>query len=96
MTAELMVIIALYISAAVLPVLGLLQALRRVQGDLRRRVEENGLPPDDELVRVADLTTLMRGQNPLTRRRGLLRDLALVAAGLAAGAAASIWSLFIP
>lgn len=92
---DIAVIIVLYVAAAVLPVLGLLHALGRVQGDLRRRVRENGLPPDDELVRAADLTALMRGQNPLARRRGLLRDLALVASGLAAGALASIWSLFV-
>jgi len=88
-------IISLYVAAAVLPVVGLLHALNRVQGDLRRRVQENGLPPNDEAVRLADLTTLMRAQNPLARRRGLFRDLALVATGLAAGAVASIWSLFV-
>lgn len=92
---DIVIVVILYIAAAVLPVLGVLHALRSVQGDLRRRVKENGLPPDDELVRIADLTALMRGQNPLTRRRGLVRDLAIVATGLAAGAIASIWSLFI-
>ena len=95
MPPQLIAIIALYLAAAVLPVLGLLHALGRVQGDLRRRVEETGLPVRDDVVRTADLTALMRGQNPIARRRGLRRDLALVATGLACGAAASIWSLFI-
>lgn len=95
MPPQLIAIIALYLAAAVLPVLGLLHALGRVQGDLRRRVESTGLPANDTTNRVADLTALMRGQNPVVRRRGLMRDLALVATGLACGAAASIWSLFI-
>ena len=95
MPPQLIAIIALYLAAAVLPVLGLLHALGRVQGDLRRRVESTGLPADDREVRLADLTALTRGLNPHTRRKGLLRDLALVATGLACGAVASIWSLFI-
>lgn len=91
MDLSLTIVIALYVAAAALPSAGLALALAPIAAELRHR-RSLGLPKEDE-PRLVDLNRLIA--TPMQRRRLVYRDMALVVTGLAFGAVASIWSLFI-
>lgn len=83
--------------AALLPVVAFARLLWRSQGALAKTlllVEERGSPVgtlgDHDKV-WADITT-----RPRENRNAVVWDICLVGLGLMAGAAASVWSLFIP
>lgn len=89
------VVIALFVLAAVLPVLGFGRLLWRSQGALNAamaKVQERGhnkktfgdFDEENESVDAA----------PRAARDSVIWDICLVGTGLAAGAAASNWSLF--
>jgi len=94
MLIPLLCITALYVAAAVLPVLGLARALRPIRAAEQLR-SASGLPADDEVTRIADLSAMMSSLNPRARRRAFRIDMAIVSLGLACGAAASIWGLWL-
>lgn len=94
MLIPLLCITALYVAAAVLPVLGLARALRPIR-EIEERRAAAGLPPDDEVSRVMDLDAFTVYLNPRRRRREFHIDITFVGLGLASGAAASIWALWL-
>lgn len=88
-------VVVLYILSAVLPIAGFARLLWRVQrriGELYRVVAERGHSAstwdDFDAHHGRDIREPYREE-----RRNLAWDLALVGAGLVAGAVASIWSL---
>lgn len=89
-------IVLLYVAAAVLPLIGFGRVLVRLNGEIqerRRRIAERGhdeLTYDDVDREVGKLMTAT-----LAARRDVIADIVFVGLGLVAGAAASIWSLFI-
>lgn len=94
MLIQLVCITALYIAAAVLPVLGLARALRPIRTAEKLRAQ-SGLPADDNVTRVVDMTAMLTDLHPRARRRAFRIDMAIVSLGLACGAAASIWALWL-
>lgn len=91
-----MVMMALFVMSAVLPIIGFARLLWRAQRGLNRaqaKVDERGhsdiLWGDVGEANAGDI----RGPY-LQERNDLIWDIALVGAGLTAGAAASIWSMF--
>ncbi|WP_066587803.1 hypothetical protein [Cellulomonas timonensis] len=90
------VIALLYILAAILPFAGFARLLTRAENDLRKAsalVDERrstSATYDDFNEQYADI------RRPFARLRDdLVWDISLVGGGLAAGAAASIWSLYL-
>lgn len=89
-------IVALYVAAAVLPLLGFGRLLQRAQSSLKRANEavrargSRAAKFDDFNKAHSDITAM-----PREIRDGVFWDIVFVGLGLIAGAVASIWSLFI-
>jgi hypothetical protein len=89
------VVIALFVIAAVLPVLGFGRLLWRSQGALNAamaKVQERG--HDKKIIKDFNEENESVLAGPKVARNSVVWDICLVGTGLAAGAVASIWSLF--
>ena len=89
-------IVVLYVLSATLPVAGFGRLLSRAQRNVKaqaRRIDEKGSP--DLTWDDMDELGSRFAESVIRERNDLLWDVALVGAGLTAGAAASIWALFL-
>ena len=89
------VVIALFALAAVLPVIGFGRLLWRSQGALTAamaKVQERGHDKKTDEDFDEENESVLAG--PRAARNSVVWDICLVGTGLAAGAVASIWSLF--
>lgn len=94
MLIPLVCITPLYPAASVLPALGLAQPLRPIRAAEQARAE-SGLPANDEVARVADLSAMMSNLKPRARPGSFRIDRTIVLHRRASGAAASIWALWL-
>lgn len=89
------VVITLFVLAAVLPVIGFGRLLWRSQGTLNAamaKVQERG--HDKKTLKDFNEENESVVAGPEAARNSVVWDICLVGTGLAAGAVASIWSLF--
>lgn len=87
----LIAVVVLYVLSAVLPLAGLLKLLLSAE---KEATALKNVPPDSYAAVQAGLPILLR--QVTTRPGGVRSDFIFIGAGVVFGAAASIWSLFLP